>query len=87
MKATLKHVGAVEDPQGKTRETSEEEEGIEGYEMLIGEGMESEAARNNWIDEVEKLLEFQSLERGQQHRRKNFDNPSVHNDRKYLERK
>jgi hypothetical protein len=41
--------------------------------MLVGEGMESEEARNRFIDAVEKTLEFESLERGQQHSRKNFD--------------
>lgn len=57
-----------------------EENKLEGHEMLIGESMDSEETRNQWIDAVEKILEDESLEKGQQHLRKNFDNAAVHNE-------
>lgn len=63
----------------KTREGDPTEE-IDGYEMLVGEGMESEGARNDFIAPVERLLEFESLERGQQHSRKNFDHAAEHSE-------
>lgn len=59
-----------------------EENKYEGHEMLVGESMDSKQARNEWIDAVEKILEDESLERGQQHLRKNFDNAAIHNESK-----
>ena len=89
MKATLNQVGGRAHPETKTETTTarQEQRTVEGYEMLVGEGHDSEEARDEWIDEVENLLEFESLEKGQQHTRKNFNNPSTHNERKYFERK
>ena len=71
-------------PLSKTRESKESEtRKVEGYEMLVGNAMDTEEARNQWIDTVEKLLEIESLERGQQHLQKNFDHAPVHNEEPY----
>ena len=67
---------------GKDRKIREENptKKFEGREMLVGEGMESEEARNDFIDSVENLLEFRSLEEGKQHSRKNFDYAAEHSE-------
>lgn len=71
-------------PLSETRESKESEtRKVEGYEMLIGNAMDTEEARNQWIDTVEKLLELESLERGQQHLQKNFDHAPTHNEEPY----
>lgn len=67
----------------KERKEAEEKDPVQevkGYEMLVGEGMESKEARNRFIDSVENLLEFKSLEHGQQHTRKNFDYAAAHSE-------
>lgn len=55
------------------KENREEDEDREEHEMLIGRSMDAEPARDRWIDAVEKILENESLENGEQHIRKNFD--------------
>lgn len=45
----------------------------ERQEMLVGDSFDTEEARDKWIDSVERILENESFERGQQHLRKNFD--------------
>lgn len=59
----------------ETGKSAEDE--IEGYEMMVGHSCDSKEARNDFIDEVENLLEFESLRRGQQHSRKNFENAAA----------
>lgn len=73
MKAKLVSAGG----RRPLEDESNPEEKIEGYEMLVGNSMDCKEARNKFIDGVEKLLEFESLERGQQHSRKNFDNAAA----------
>lgn len=41
--------------------------------MLIGESMDSPETRNRWIDVVERILEEESFEHGEQHMMKQFD--------------
>lgn len=64
----------------KPQEESVEPEGPEGYEMVLGESMDSREVRNDWIDAVERILEEESWERSQQHTRRNFEHASVHNE-------
>ena len=58
-----------ENPEQEKREEEDDEE----HEMLIGRSMDAEPARDRWIDAVEKILENESLENGEQHVRKNFN--------------
>lgn len=58
-----------ETPEQEKEEAEEEEE----HEMLVGRSMDAEPARDRWIDAVEKILENESLENGEQHLRKEFD--------------
>lgn len=71
----------VEKPEEDDRETESE-----SYEMVLGESMDSEEVRNDWIDAVERILEEESWERSQQHTRRNFEHASVHNEasKRYL---
>lgn len=80
MEAELRTTTQTPANQSKKEAEKQPAKEIEGYEMLVGEGMESEEARNDFIDSVEKILEFESLERGQQHSRKNFDHAARHSE-------
>lgn len=74
MKAKLK----VERPD--LVEEAPEVEKVENHEMLIGRIQASEEACNRFIDSAEQLLEFESLERGHQHSRKNFEYAAEHSE-------
>lgn len=79
----------LEPPTQREKLESEKPENPErrlnGYEMVVGNSDDSVEARNEFIDEVEKLLEFESLERGQKHLRKNFEHAAVHSEMFELE--
>lgn len=65
----------VKDEVGPRFEENSEQENEEDEEreMLVGRSMDAEPARDRWIDAVEKILENESLENGEQHVRRNFD--------------
>lgn len=68
----------VEPEENSEQENRAEED--EEHEMLIGRSMDAEPARDRWIDAVEKILENESLEAGEQHLRKSFDVVRHHGD-------
>ena len=75
--------GTIRRKSGEGSEKSREKENegdIDGYEMLVGDSCDSKEARNQFIDSAENLLEFESMRRGQKHRRKNFDNAAAHSE-------
>lgn len=58
---------------GKTGEDQEEKLEPEGRKMLAGCGYESEKARDEWIDAVERIHRFKGFEEGEMHERKRFE--------------
>lgn len=78
--ADSKSQQVIERPLKAVEKQEEESEEPEGYEMVLGDSMDSRDVRNDWIDAVERILREESWERSQQHARRNFEHASVHNE-------
>lgn len=58
------------------RKENERKNQEEEYKMLVGESCDSEKARDEWIDAVEKALEFEAFEDGEIHMERGLDRVS-----------
>lgn len=56
---------------GETKENSEEDE--KPKQRILGDTYRSEDIADRWIDTIERMIEEESFEQGETHRRKDFN--------------